>query len=190
MGLRKNISWFWYEKKKIVFQVKIIEPNGQDFSSNIERKQLEFGFSLSISWVDRLQFPSRFLPILIWISLKRGFAISLAIFRPCAQTTQKALPHERRALIQLSKRVEKASEWAKLKGFQLTFKPLWSRLYKKWSLLSLLTRSQTRTHKQQKKKSFMVSGKRAILVETPAVLVGGRQIRETFEEPRDPLSIP
>ena len=34
----------------------------------------------------------------------------------------------------------------------------------------------------------MVSEKRAILVETPAVLVGGRQIRETFEEPRDPLS--
>ena len=36
----------------------------------------------------------------------------------------------------------------------------------------------------------MVSEKRAILVETPAVLVGGRQIRETFEEPRAPLSVP
>ena len=49
--IRENISWFWYEKKNIVFWVKIMEPNGQDFSSNIERKQLEFGFSLSISWV-------------------------------------------------------------------------------------------------------------------------------------------
>ena len=178
-----------------------MEPNGQDFSSNIERKQLEFGFSLSISWVDRLQFPSRFLPILIWISLKRGFAISLAIFRPCAQTTQKALPHERRALIQLSKRVEieKASEWAKLKGLQLTFKPLWPRLYKEGFLSELIeqksntTKMNTEAHTKEKQ-SFMVSEKRAILSrmskETPAVLVGGRQIRETFEEPRAPLSTP
>ena len=153
--IRENISWFWYEKKNIVFWVKIMEPNGQDFSSNIERKQLEFGFSLSISWVDRLQFPSRFLPILIWISLKRGFAISLAIFRPCAQTTQKALPHERRALIQLSKRVEKALEWAKLKGLQLTFKTLWPLLYKKWYFLGSLTRSQTQQAQTHKRKTII-----------------------------------
>ena len=55
------------------------------------------------------------------------------------------------------------------------------------------TKMNTEAHTKEKQ-SFMVSEKRAILSrmskETPALLVGGRQIRETFEEPRAPLSIP
>ena len=159
---------------------EIMEPNGQDFSSNIERKQLEFGFSLSISWVGG--------PFAIPISISPNSHLDFSEARlcnfPCNFSTlcpndSKSPPSRKACTNPIEQEGEIEKEVSKIErapinirtfvaGTPFVQKVISSELVDQ---KSNTTTTNTEAHTKEKQ-SFMVSEKWAILVETPAVLVG------------------